>query len=119
MQQVFSDASVDFGQAAQQLFWNWSGDSGTVPPHQALEIGTITYNYFPSGGGTLGRCDASGRDANGNAVWRVQVVYVEPNKTKHLTFPVPLRLDAGGHVEIGFTSDGPGTIIVEMNGRLV
>lgn len=50
---------------------------------------------------------------------RAQVVYVEPNKTKHLTFPVPLRLDAGGHVEIGFTSDGPGTIIVEMNGRLV
>jgi hypothetical protein len=36
-----------------------------------------------------------------------------------LTFPTPLRLEAGGHVEIGFTSDGPGTISVSMNGRLV
>jgi hypothetical protein len=27
-------------------------------------------------------------------------------------------LKAGGHVEIGFTSDGPGTIFVSVNGKL-
>lgn len=113
MQHVYTDGSVDFGQAAKTLNWNWSGDNSTVPPDQALEIGAITFNYFPTGDGTLGRCDASA------AVWRVQIVYVQPNRTKHLTFPIPLRLEAGGHVEIGFTSDGPGTITVSMNGRLV
>ena len=119
MQQVYSDRSVDFGQAAEKMFWNWSGDNSTVPPNRSLEIGAITFNYFPAAGGTLGCCDASGRDTNGTAVWRVQIVYVHPNRTKHLTFPVPLTLEAGGHVEIGFTSDGPGTISVGMNGRLV
>jgi hypothetical protein len=119
MQQVYAEAEVDLGQADKKLFWNWSGDNATVPPQQALEIAAITYNYFPAGGGTIGRCDASGRDANGTAVWRVQIVYVQPNRTKHLTFPTPLRLEAGGHVEIGFTSDGPGMIFVSMNGRLV
>jgi hypothetical protein len=118
MQQVYSGASVDFGQAGQKVNWNWTGDNETVPPNQTLVIGAITSNYFPSGGGTLGRCDASGHDANGNTVWSVQIVYVEPNKTTHLTFPLPLTLDSGGHVEIGFTSDGPGTIFVEMNGQL-
>jgi len=110
MQHVYSDGSVDFGRAAEKMYWNWSGDNSTVPPNQSLEIAAITFNYFPAAGGTLGRCDASGRDTNGTAVWRVQIVYVEPHRTKHLTFPVPLRLEAGGHVEIGFTSDGPGTI---------
>jgi hypothetical protein len=119
MQQVFAENSVDFGQAAEKMHWNWSGDITTVPTHRALEIGAITFNYFPSGGGTLGRCDVRGRDATGKAVWSVQIVYVQPNRTRHLTFPLPLRLDAGGHVEIGFTSDGPGTIFVSMNGRLV
>jgi hypothetical protein len=120
MQQVYSEAEVDFGQADHQMHWNWSGaNNATVPPHYALEIGTITLNFFPASGGTLGRCDASGRDANGTAVWRVQIVYVEPQKTEHLPFPVPLRLGSGGHVEIGFTSNGPGTIFVTMNGRLV
>ena len=27
-------------------------------------------------------------------------------------------LKAGGHVEISFTSDGPGTIFVSVNGKL-
>jgi hypothetical protein len=118
MQQVFSSTSVEFGQEGQKLDWTWTGDNQRVPPQKTLEIGAITYNYFPSGGGTLGRCDASGI-LNGTTVWRVAIVYVEPNKTKHLTFPLPLRLDAGGHVEVGFIADGPGMIFVEMNGRLV
>jgi len=119
MQQVFSEEQVSFGEASQKIFWNWPGDNSTVPPSTSLEVGAITFNYFPSNGGVVGRCDASGRDASGTAVWRTQVVYVQPHTTVHLTFPVPLRLESGGHVEIGFTSDGPGSILVSMNGRLV
>lgn len=52
-------------------------------------------------------------------MWRLQVLYVQPNKTLVITLPRPLRLHAGGHVEIGFVEDGPGTILVEANGDLV
>lgn len=55
----------------------------------------------------------------GTAKWRLQIVYVEPKKTVHLTFPKALRLEAGGHVEIGFVEEGPGMIVVEANGVLV
>lgn len=117
-QQVFSDGEVDFG-AVKTVFWNWSGDNSKVPPNTALEVGTITLNYFPTGTGVLGRADVAGRDANNKAVWRVQIVYVEPKRTRHLTFPMGLRLEAGGHVEIGFTSEGPGKISMGINGKLV
>src|SRR5712691_8442524 len=118
-QQVFSEGEVDFGTAAQNLFWNWSGDNLHVPPGRNLDVTTVTLNYFPKGtGGTVGRADLSGRDSSGNAVWRVQIVYVEPKKTVHLTFPKGLQLEPGGHVEIGFTDDGPGTIFVSLNGSL-
>jgi len=83
-----------------------------------LEIATITLNYFPQGAGVIGRADVKGLE-NNTAVWSVQVVYVEPKKTRHLTFPKGLHLQAGGHVEIGFTSDGPGTIVVSVNGFLL
>ena len=46
-------------------------------------------------------------------------MYVEPKKTVRLTFPAALRLESGGYVEIGFTSEGPGTILVEANGQLI
>jgi hypothetical protein len=118
MQQVFSDGEVEFG-SIQPLFWNWTGDNSKVPTNYVLEVGTITLNYFPEGGGSLGRADVAGRDLGGSAVWRVQVVYVEPKSTRHLTFPRGLRLEAGGHVEIGFTSEGPGKILVSINGILV
>jgi hypothetical protein len=124
-QQVYSPQEVDFGSYVK-MFWvqGFSGDGSVVPPHYTLEITTLTINFFPKGtGGTLGRLDIAGRDAPdleaGTSVWRLQVVYVEPNKTVHLTFPKGLRLEAGGHVEIGFVDDGPGTILVEANGFLV
>ncbi len=124
-EQVYSSQEVDFGSYAK-LFWvqGFDGDGSVVPAHRTLEITTLTLNYFPSDtGGTLGRADIAGRDApdlsTGTAIWRVQSVYVEPKKTVHLTFPQPLRLEAGGHVEIGFTSEGPGTITVDANGTLV
>lgn len=117
-QQVFSEGAVGFG-VYQKLFWNWSGDNSRVPTNQVLEIATVTLNYFPSGGGSLGRADVTGRDSSGNAVWRLQVVYVEPNKTSHLTFPQGLQLEAGGYVEVGFIHDGPGEIFVSVNGTLL
>jgi hypothetical protein len=74
-------------------------------------------------GGTLGRLDISGRNAPavgaGDAIWWLQVLYVEPHKTLLITFPRPLRLHAGGHVEIGFVDEGPGTLLVEANGDLM
>ena len=116
--QVFSEVQVDFGKYAN-LFWNWGGDNSTVPQKAVLVITTLTFNYFPAEGGNLGRADISGRDSKGNAVWRLQVVYVEPKETLHLTFPQGLRLEEGGHVELGFVHEGPGTIFVSANGRLL
>ncbi len=117
-QQVFSEVQVDFGKYGN-FFWNWGGDNSTVPQKKVLVITTLTFNYFPSGGGTLGRADISGRDSKGSAVWRLQVVYVEPKKTVHLTFPQGLRLEEGGHVELGFVNEGPGIIFASANGMLL
>jgi hypothetical protein len=124
-QQVYSPQEVDFGQYVK-MFWvqGFPGDGSVVPPNHTLEITTLTINYFPKDtGGTLGRADIAGRDAadlgTGTAIWRLQVVYVEPRKTVHMPFPKALKLEAGGHVEIGFVEEGPGTILVEANGVLV
>jgi len=127
IQQVYSSAEAVFGQPYVKLYWvpgsAFPGDGGTVPPGQTLEITTITLNYFPKNKGKLGRADIAGRDApdvgTGTSVWRLQIVYVEPKKTVHLTFPKALRLEAGGHVELGFVVEGPGTITVDVNGVLV
>lgn len=117
-QQVNSQVEADFG-GYVKLFWPWSGDNSVVPPNKILKITTLTLDYFPSGAGTVGRADIIGRDSNNDAVWRVQIVYVEPKKTVHLPFPNGLRLEAGGHVELGFVEDGPGTIFMSANGMLL
>jgi hypothetical protein len=117
-QQVFSEVEVDFGNYGK-LFWNWSGNNSIIPKKRTLEINTLTFNYFPSGGGTIGRADVTGRDASGNAVWRIQIVYVEPQKTVHLVFPKGLKLKADGYVELGFVIDGPGKIFLSANGMLL
>ena len=123
--QVYSPQSVDFGDYVK-MFWvqGFAGDGSVVPDRHTLEITTLTLNYFPgTTGGNLGRVDIAGRDAadlsTGTAVWRLQAVYVEPKKTVHLTFPKPLRLEAWGHVEIGFVDEGPGSISVEALGVLI
>jgi hypothetical protein len=116
--QVFSEHEVDFGTSQSKLFWNWAGDNSTVPHNKILDVATATFNYFPKDGGSVGRADLCGRDSTDTAVWRLQIIYVEPKKTVHLTFPKGLLLKAGGRVEIGFTSDGPGTIFVSVNGTL-
>jgi hypothetical protein len=118
-QQVFSAGEVRFGNADEPLLWSWSGDNRHVPAGYVLDIGTITLSYFPEAGGTLGRADVVGRDSADSAVWRMQTIFVEPKKTCHLTFPLGLRLEAGGHVQIGFTSEGPGTITVDIQGMLL
>jgi len=35
-----------------------------------------------------------------HAAWMLQIVYVEPKKTLHLTFPQGLKLEAGGIVQL-------------------
>jgi hypothetical protein len=124
-QQVFSEHPVEFGKY-DKIAWNWSGDNSLVPASKILVITTLTLNYFPAAtGGKVGRADVAGRIGGsgavgtGNAVWRLQIVYVEPNKTVHLAFPAGLSLQAGGHVEIGFVSDGPGKIFISANGKLI
>ncbi len=116
-QQVFSEHEQAFG-GYSSLGWGWPG-SPAVPPKKILEITTLTLDYFPTGGGVVGRADIAGRDSTNTAVWRLQVVYVEPNKTVHLPFPNALKLEEGGHVELGFVNDGPGTIFISANGTLV
>jgi hypothetical protein len=116
-QQTYSEQEVDFGQR-QTLHWNWSGDNSTVPTGQVLEVATITLNYFPTSPGVIGRVDVTGQASSSSVAWKIPVVYVEPRKTKHLTFPKGLLLETGGHVEVGFTNDGPGTIFVSLNGTL-
>jgi hypothetical protein len=115
VRQIYSAADVDFGQVDVDAFGNWAGG---VPPGQTLEVGSVLLNYFPSGGGTLGRCDIAGRDAKGATQWRLDVVYVRPKETTYLAFPVPLLLESGGTVMLGFTDEGPGTIHVTIHGRL-
>jgi len=118
--QVYSSQEVTFGHIVK-MYWvqGFGSDALTVPPNKTLEITTLTVNFFASSVGTIGRADICGRNAAGTSMWRLQGVYAEPKKTVHLTFPAALRLEAGGYVEIGFTSEGPGTIFVEANGQLI
>jgi len=62
-QQAYTEGEVTFGNAGQLLFWNWDGDNSKVPANRVLEIATRTLNYFPEGGGDLGRADVAGRDS--------------------------------------------------------
>src|SRR5882672_11021134 len=117
MQQIFTDSEVKFGEV-RAVDWNWGGDGEKVPQNKVLDVFTMTLNYCPEGTGTLGRIDIAGRDSGNSAVWRVQIVYVEPKKTRHLTFPKGLRLEEDGYVELDFTSEGPGKIHVGLNGFL-
>ena len=116
--QVYSAAAVAFDNY-ENLSWNWTGASDLVPRRTILDITALTLAYVPQGEGTVGRADITGRNSNKTAVWRLQIVYVEPKKTVHLPFPLALRLEEGGHVEIGFVNDGPGSISLSANGRLV
>jgi hypothetical protein len=43
---------------------------------------------------------------------------VEKDKTLHLPFPLALRLEAGGYVEVNFQT-GKDIVFVSANGRLV
>ena len=112
--QVFSETMIDYNKY-QNFYWNWEGDNSVVPKGWILVVYTATLNYF---GETYGRADLSGRDSNSAAVWRTQVVYVESQKTVHLTFPEGLKLEEGGFVEAGFVSEGSGSIFVSLNGKL-
>jgi hypothetical protein len=115
--QVYSDYSLTSPGGAK-LSWNWSGNNQVVPPNKILDITALTLSYFPQGSGTVGRAGVNGRDANDSPVWRLQVLFVEKDKTLHLPFPLALRLEAGGYVELGFTTDKD-ILFISANGRLL
>ena len=112
-QQVFSAGDVDFGKISRLRWFGFTDDNSVVPKRKTLEITTLTLNYFPTSGGTLGRANIGGRDSNGNTAWALQTVFLEPKKTLHLTFPKALRVEAGGFVEVAFLDEGPGIIVVD------
>ena len=117
-QQVFSEQSVDFGNQMKFSWLAFAGDNTVVPASKKLDVTSLTLSYFPGPGGIVGRADITGRES-GNAVWRLQSVFVSPHNTVHLTFPGGLTLLEGGHVEVSFFTNGPGTIFVSANGKLV
>jgi hypothetical protein len=57
-----------------------------------------------------------GVNFNNTKAWQVDV-YVEKEKTLHLTFPIALRIEAGGYLEVTAGSDVG--VWVNANGRLV
>ena len=120
VQQCFSEEEVNFGVAGQMVNWMASATQlfQRVPSGRTLSVNTATVSYFPTGTGTVGRVDICGRDTADTAVWRLQCVYVAPNQTVHLPFPKGMLLEQGGHVELSFTADGPGTIFVSLNATL-
>jgi hypothetical protein len=82
-----------------------------------LDISTLTFNYFPSSGAAnVARVVVDGRNSKGTLVWNVDV-YVEKEKSLHLPFPLALRLEPGGHVEVTPGSDVG--VYLTANGRLV
>ena len=118
--QVWSGLAVLAGQS-RILHWNWTGgpNNSDVPLKTVLDISTLTFIYIipPSGAANVARVVVDGRDQKGTSVWRVDV-YVEKEKTLHLPFPLALRLEAGGYVEVGFTTDKD-IVFISANGRLV
>jgi hypothetical protein len=117
-QQVSSVLSVVAG-ASRILHWNWTGraNNSNVPLKTVLDISTLTFNYYPSSGAAnVARVVVEGGDSKGTLVWVVDV-YVEKEKTHHLPFPLALRLEPGGQVEVTAGSDVG--VVVIANGRLV
>ncbi len=112
-EQAWSGHSANSGEIGT-FVWSWGT---SVPVRRFLDIYSATLTYFPAEGGTIVKVGLDGRDVNGNAVWRLQAIYLEPQKTMHMTFPNGLRLPTGGHVEI-FCSEGTGSVYVDLNGRL-
>jgi hypothetical protein len=104
--------------ASRILHWNWSGaNNSDVPLKTVLDISTLTFIYIPpSGAANVARIAVDGRDPKSTRVWSVDV-YVEKEKTLLLPFPLALRLEPGGHVEVTANSDVG--VVLSANGRLV
>jgi hypothetical protein len=110
-QQAWSDGGADYGAAPAKVWWPAPPDQQfqDVPAGQLLKIYTATLSYLPeSPQGTVGRIDICGRIA-GDAIWRLQVVYVEKQRTLHLTFPQGLEIGPTGYLEVFASLDGDAT----------
>jgi hypothetical protein len=112
MAQVWADDGADYGQQPRKVRWLETPEQQfqDVPNGKILKVYTATLSYLPeSPQGTVGRADLCGRNAQGSAIWRLQVVYVEKQRTLHLTFPQGLDVGPGGFVEVLATDDGSAT----------
>ena len=111
-QQAWADGGADYGTMPQKAIWLVTPGQQfqNVPNGKTLKVYTATLSYLPeSPQGTVGRADLCGRNAQGSAVWRLQVVYIEKQRTLHLTFPQGLEIGAGGCLEVFASPDGDAT----------
>ena len=109
LQQAWAEYGAQYGAGPGKPWWTVPviGQFQEVPAGQVLKVYTATLSYLPeSPDGKIGRADVCGRDAAGAAVWRLQIVYVEPQRTLHLTFPQGLLVESGGWVEVFASPDG-------------
>jgi hypothetical protein len=116
-QQVWSGLAVTVG-ASRILHWNWTGraNNSNVPLKTVLDISTLTFNYFPSSGAAnVARVWSMGETQRAHSSGTLMSTSRE--KTLHLPFPLALRLEPGGHVEVTAGSDVG--VVVSANGRLV
>ena len=112
MTQVWADGGADYGSGPQKAIWLETPEQQfqDVPSGRVLRLYTATLSYLPeSPQGTVGRADLCGRNAQGSAIWRLQVVYVEKQRTLHLTFPQGLEIGSGGYLEVFASADGDAT----------
>jgi hypothetical protein len=108
-EQVWTEYAAQYGDAPGKPWWMRpaNGQFQEVPAGEVLKVYTATLSYLPeSPNGKIGRADVCGRDAAGTAIWRLQIVYVEPQRTVHLTFPQGLLVGPGGWVEVFASADG-------------
>jgi hypothetical protein len=128
-QQVWAEYGAQYGTGPGKPIWSLpaGGQFQDVPAGELLRIYTATLSYLPEDPkATIGRADLAGRNAAGSAIWRLQIVYVEPQRTLHLTFPQGLTVGAGGWVEVFASADGdasphptgPGEIWVSFTAAL-
>ncbi|MBE9542791.1 MAG: hypothetical protein IMF01_10775, partial [Proteobacteria bacterium] len=76
-----------------------------VPDDCVLTIYDATFSNY---GDVVARCDLSGRNEVGTAVFRNQVLFIGPKETLVLSFPGEGRfLMEGGYVEVGCLEGGP------------
>jgi hypothetical protein len=93
-QQAFSELEVKHSPSGSPMSWNWSGNKYNVPANKRLEIGSCVL----SGSNSHDWKFIRGNDSMNSPLWNLEGLFVDKNKILHLTFPLALMVEAGGHV---------------------